>query len=79
MQTERDYWFPAKRYGWGWGIPNRWQGWLVLAVFAGLLSPARSCFHPPQRSTLFLRMSPSFADCLSRCAEKIHDLQLNAW
>jgi len=26
MQTERDYWFPAKRYGWGWGIPNRWQG-----------------------------------------------------
>ncbi len=26
-------WFPAKRYGWGWGLPQRWQGWLVLLVF----------------------------------------------
>jgi hypothetical protein len=46
MQTEREYWFPAKRYGWGWGIPNRWQGWLVLAVFAGLLV-AGSLLLPP--------------------------------
>jgi len=36
MQTEDKYWFPAKRYGWGWGIPSAWQGWLVLAVFVGL-------------------------------------------
>jgi CHASE2 domain-containing sensor protein len=27
------YWFRAKRYGWGWGLPLAWQGWLVLAVF----------------------------------------------
>jgi hypothetical protein len=33
MAVERRYWFPAKRYGWGWGLPNAWQGWLVLAVF----------------------------------------------
>jgi hypothetical protein len=31
------YWFPAKRYGWGWGLPVVWQGWLVMAIFAGLL------------------------------------------
>jgi hypothetical protein len=37
MQTERKYWFPAKRYGWGWGIPSSWQGWVVLAAFAGLV------------------------------------------
>jgi len=37
MHTEREYWFPAKRYGWGWGIPTTWQGWLVLAAFAVLL------------------------------------------
>ncbi len=24
------YWFPAKRYGWGWGFPNTWQGWAFL-------------------------------------------------
>lgn len=27
------YWFPVKRYGWGWGMPVCWQGWLVMAVF----------------------------------------------
>ncbi len=37
MQNERKYWFSAKRYGWGWGIPSSWQGWLVLAAFVALL------------------------------------------
>jgi hypothetical protein len=27
------YWFPAKRYGWGWGPPNCWQGWLVICGY----------------------------------------------
>jgi len=32
---ERDYryWFPAKRYGWGWGPPITWQGWVVLCIW----------------------------------------------
>lgn len=30
---EKQIWFPAKRYGWGWGLPCRWQGWVVLAVW----------------------------------------------
>jgi hypothetical protein len=30
---EEHYWFPAKRYGWGWGLPTAWQGWVVMAVF----------------------------------------------
>ena len=30
---EKRYWFPAKRYGWGWGAPRTWQGWAVLALF----------------------------------------------
>jgi hypothetical protein len=29
-ETEPSYWFPAKRYGWGWGPPATWQGWVVL-------------------------------------------------
>jgi hypothetical protein len=37
MKNERKYWFAAKRYGWGWGIPSSWQGWLVLAAFGALL------------------------------------------
>lgn len=23
-------WFPPKTYGYGWGMPSRWQGWVVL-------------------------------------------------
>lgn len=37
MVPERRYWFPAKRYGWGWGLPIAWQGWLALAVLLGLI------------------------------------------
>jgi hypothetical protein len=31
--SEPKYWFPAKRYGWGWGLPGTWQGWLILLIF----------------------------------------------
>ena len=37
MSEENKYWFPAKRYGWGWGIPISWQGWVVLAIFISLM------------------------------------------
>ena len=26
-------WFPAKRYGWGWGLPCAWQGWVVFTLW----------------------------------------------
>ena len=31
------YWFPAKRYGWGWGLPSAWQGWVVLVAYFALV------------------------------------------
>lgn len=30
-------WFPAKTYGWGWGFPTRWQGWVVMVAFVAAL------------------------------------------
>jgi hypothetical protein len=30
---DKSIWFPAKRYGWGWGFPITWQGWLVLVLW----------------------------------------------
>jgi hypothetical protein len=36
MPTNGKYWFPAKRYGYGWSVPTTWQGWLVLAVYVVL-------------------------------------------
>jgi hypothetical protein len=49
MQPERKYWFPAKRYGWGWGIPSSREGWLVLAAFVGLLVVGSFLFPPRTR------------------------------
>lgn len=31
--STRKYWFPAKRYGWGWGFPSAWQGRVVLLAY----------------------------------------------
>lgn len=33
----KSYWFPAKRYGWGWGLPTAWQGWVVLLVYVAIV------------------------------------------
>ena len=41
MDRDERYWFPAKRFGWGWGLPQTWQGWGVfLAYLAGMAAAA---------------------------------------
>ncbi len=38
MSNERTpYWFAAKQYGWGWGLPLRWEGWVVMAVWLAVI------------------------------------------
>jgi hypothetical protein len=37
QSNEPSHWFPSKRYGWGWGLPVRWLGWLVLTAYMCLL------------------------------------------
>lgn len=43
-------WFTAKRFGYGWGLPARWQGWVVLGVYVcALLAGLRLVrLHSPQ-------------------------------
>ncbi|MBX3627983.1 MAG: hypothetical protein KF892_23440 [Rhizobacter sp.] len=53
MSNQPQYWFPAKRYGWGWGVPSAWQGWAVLVAFFVLLGVG-SLFLPQWGSTLFV-------------------------
>jgi hypothetical protein len=44
MSMQKRYWFPAKRYGWGWGPPNCWQGWAVLGCWLAFLFAAMPRF-----------------------------------
>ncbi|MBS0379568.1 MAG: hypothetical protein JSS29_13845 [Proteobacteria bacterium] len=50
MRPAPDYWYAAKRYGWGWGMPVAWQGWAVLAVFmVAIIVPAHWLRHTGYR------------------------------
>jgi hypothetical protein len=51
------YWFPAKRYGWGWGPPTVWQGWVVLIGFFVLLALAAWRWLPSDNIAAFLAAS----------------------
>ncbi|WCT72450.1 hypothetical protein PQ455_12480 [Sphingomonas naphthae] len=31
-------WFAPKRFGYGAGLPIRWQGWAVLAAYVGVMT-----------------------------------------
>lgn len=32
-QDKQQYWFKAKKYGWGWGLPVNRKGWIAFMVF----------------------------------------------
>lgn len=53
MSTCR-YWFPARRYGWGWGLPCTWQGWLVIATYFVLLIGGVPLISPEVNALPFL-------------------------
>ena len=53
MTEERKYWFPCKTYGWGWGLPTMWQGWVVLAGFVVLIIVGTILFPPATEEVFF--------------------------
>ena len=54
MDDPAKVWFPAKRYGWGWGLPRTWQGWTVLAAYIALVVGAMPWREPRVRSVPFV-------------------------
>ncbi len=53
-RSNNKIWFPAKKYGWGWGLPCCWQGWVVFAVFFVLLGAGILYFKQPADTTKLL-------------------------
>ena len=50
---DKQYWFRAKRYGWGWGTPLTWQGWVVYIGWFVVFALATRHFIP-RRPVAFL-------------------------
>jgi hypothetical protein len=36
-EDKKKIWFPAKKYGFGWGLPVTWQGWVVFLSYMLLI------------------------------------------
>jgi hypothetical protein len=57
MPSTKTPWFPAKRYGWGWGLPSTWHGWLVIALFTSLLVAGAAFMLPRYGHIAFVAYS----------------------
>lgn len=55
MPEKKDYWFPARAYGWGWGLFTVGTGWLVYAV-ASVLLVAGVFIFPPSAHPVFFQV-----------------------
>jgi len=51
---KRTIWFPAKTYGYGWGPPVCWQGWVVVGVYVALLASGAIWFLPNKAAGVFI-------------------------
>jgi hypothetical protein len=51
--ADPQYWFAAKRYGYGWGRALCWQGWAVYAAYVGGLVADGMVFLPSHRRAAF--------------------------
>ena len=54
MDGHEKYWFPAKRYGIGWGLPACWQGWVVLVAFVASEALIFFVVPPTEHPAIFL-------------------------
>lgn len=72
MNIDKRYWFPAKAYGmgWGWGLPVRWQGWVVFAVYLASIVGASIYFAPREGPAFSLVLAILTTALIAICAWK---------
>ena len=66
-EPHRRYWFRAKRYGWGWGLPATWEGWVV---FGGYLATIGLAVVLLEEEQVILVLVPASAALVAICAWK---------
>jgi hypothetical protein len=68
-ETKR-YWFPAKRYGWGWGVPCTWQGWVVMTLWMTVFIPGSHWLALRSLPLFFLFVAGMSAGLIAICYAK---------
>ena len=38
---KEDAWFPTKKYGYGWGLPKKKEGWILLISYLALMASSQ--------------------------------------
>ncbi len=65
MNESTSFWFPAKKYGWGWGLPTVWQGWVVFGIYGVLMVIGSIVFPPTQEQPLFILYTAAISAVLA--------------
>lgn len=58
--ADKKYWFRAKRYGWGWGLPQKWQGWVSFGLFIAVWLGALAFFLPVDDQDMSMQDATAF-------------------
>jgi len=61
IEEKTKYWFPAKKYGVGWGLPSAWQGWVTFILFLGSVPLSIYLFPPGEELLLCIVSMLGFA------------------
>lgn len=64
------YWFPAKRYGWGWGPPATWQGWIVFVGWILIVTAVSIVLAPYSLPLFFAFMAVMVMAIIAICYAK---------
>lgn len=70
VRDHQPYWFHAKRYGWGWGLPACWQGWVVLISWIAIVSLGSSVLAPRSMALFAVFIAVMVAAILGICFAK---------
>ncbi len=67
-------WFRRKKYGYGWGLPATWQGWIVFIIYLAFViwnvQKFQKNFHASQIITSLILPTVIFIAILYLTSEK---------
>jgi hypothetical protein len=64
------YWFRRKRFGWGWGLPSSWQGWVFFIPWCAILVWATVHFMPQRPFAFTMALAALTAILVAVCVIK---------